>query len=149
MDKLKVKNIIISKQGEDSTNYTEFIKLVKKHNINFIIVEAGDIINIDKNSYFQILWPTEKQIKQNILNNNSIVAKFVYRNTSILFTGDIEEIAEKQIIAKYKNTILLNSTILKVAHHRFKEFVNPTICEFSRAKDSFNRSRGNKYVWTS
>ena len=34
--------------------------------------------------------------KQNILNNNSIVAKFIYRNISLLFTGDIEEIAEKK-----------------------------------------------------
>ena len=41
--------------------------------------------------------------KQNILNNNSIVAKFVYGNNSILFTGDIEEIAEKQKITKYKS----------------------------------------------
>ena len=120
MDKLKIKNVIISKQGETSGNYKEFIELVKKHKINFIFVQAGDLIEIDKTSYFQILWPTEQQIKQNILNNNSIVAKFVYGSNSILFTGDIEEIAEKQIISKYKNTNILKSTILKVAHHGSK-----------------------------
>lgn len=131
MDKLKIKNIIISKQGEDSGNYQEFLELIKRNKINFIIVKAGDIIKIDKTSYFQILWPTEQQIKQNILNNNSIVAKFIYQNTSILFTGDIEEIAEKQIISKYQNTTILQATILKVAHHRFKKLINSAVCKSS------------------
>lgn len=74
---------------------------------------------MDKYTYFKILFPEENQIEENILNNNSIVAKLVYGNFSILFTGDIEAIAEKDIISKYKNTRNLKSTILKVAHHRF------------------------------
>ena len=40
----------------------------------------------------------EEQIQENILNNNSIVAKLNYRGFSMLFTGDIEEMAEKQIL---------------------------------------------------
>ena len=44
-----------------------------------------------------------------------------YRNFSMLFTGDIEEIAEKQILNQYKNNLkILNSTILKVSHHGSK-----------------------------
>ena len=38
----------------------------------------------------------------------------------MLFTGDIEQIAEEQIVDLYKNTNILNSTILKVAHHGSK-----------------------------
>ena len=39
----------------------------------------------------------------------------------MLFTGDIEEAAEKQILQKYQNNLqVLNSTILKVAHHGSK-----------------------------
>lgn len=39
----------------------------------------------------------------------------------MLFTGDIEEIAEKEILNKYKNNLkLLNATILKVPHHGSK-----------------------------
>lgn len=118
MDKLKIKNIIISKQGETSENYNEFIKLAKKNKINFILVQAGDKIRVDKTSYIDILWPMQEQIKQNILNNNSILAKFVYGKTSILFTGDIEEIAERKIIQMYETQ--LKSNILKVAHHGSK-----------------------------
>ena len=35
-------------------------------------------------------------------------------------TGDIEEIAEKQILQEYKGTNILKSTILKIAHHGSK-----------------------------
>ena len=33
-------------------------------------------------------------ISENAINNNSLVCKLVYKNFSILFTGDIEKIAE-------------------------------------------------------
>ena len=69
-----------------------------------------------------ILWPKDElQILENPINNNSIVSKLVYKNFSILFTGDIEEIAEKEILNTYKNNLdILNATILKVAHHGSK-----------------------------
>ena len=44
-----------------------------------------------------------------------------YKDFSILFTGDIEEVAEKQILQEYKKNLnILNSNILKVAHHGSK-----------------------------
>ena len=55
------------------------------------------------------------------MNNNSIVCKLHYKSFSMLFTGDIEEIAEKQILQEYKSNLnILNSTILKVGHHGSK-----------------------------
>lgn len=44
----------------------------------------------------------------------------IYKNLSILFTGDIEKIAEKQILEEYKNSNIFKSKILKVAHHGSK-----------------------------
>lgn len=38
----------------------------------------------------------------------------------MLFTGDVEEVAEEQIVSKYKNSRILHSTVLKVAHHGSK-----------------------------
>ena len=66
---------------------------------------SGDELLIEKYIKTQILWPKKEQITENILNNNSIVAKLVYEDFSMLFTGDIEEIAEKQILSEYKNNI--------------------------------------------
>ncbi len=132
LKKLKVKNIIIGKQYEEYENYKEFIKIAKDKKINIRVVEAGEKITIEKNLYIDVLWPInrEKMVIQNAINNNSLVFKLRYINFSMLFTGDIEEIAEKEILDKYKeNTEFLKSTILKVAHHgsktsSTKEFIN-------------------------
>ncbi len=146
MQKIKVKNVIITKQYEKSENYEDFIKTVKERNIKVSIVEAGQIINIEKGIYFNVLWPTsENIINENVLNNNSLVCKLVYKNFSMLFTGDIEEIAEKAIIEKYRSNLeILKADILKVAHHgsktsstvEFLEAVKPKVALIGVGKDN-------------
>ena len=118
LQELPVEKIIICKQGENSENYEKFKQITQGKKI--YTVKKGDEIIIEKNLKLQILWPKEELIKENILNNNSIVVKINYKNFSMLFTGDIEEIAEKQIVQEYKNTNLLKSTILKIGHHGSK-----------------------------
>ena len=135
MENLKVDNIIISRQGKNSENFKKFIQIISEKQINLIIVKRGDYVKIDDTSYFEILFPEEKQISDNVLNNNSIVAKFVSSNVTMLFTGDIEEIAEKRLGELYRNTNKLQADIIKVAHHgsktsstlSFLELVNPQI----------------------
>ena len=129
MDKIKIKTIIIGKQYEESDNYKRFVKLAKEKRIEVKIVEAGENINIERNVNLDILWPDNKnKISENAINNNSLVFKLKYKKYSILFTGDIEEIAEKAILERYKN--MLQSTILKVAHHGSK---TSTTAEFLKA----------------
>jgi len=122
MEELKVDTAVISKQGKTSQNYEKFKKIAKTKKIKVLVVGKGDRLKIDKDLYFDVLWPNnENLITENILNNNSIVCKLYYRNLSVLFTGDIEEIAEKQILQEYEdNYQALNSTILKVGHHGSK-----------------------------
>lgn len=126
LEELKVKQVIISKQGEESENYKRLLEIIERKKIKLIIVKAGDNIKFEKNLYFQILWPQELQIQENILNNNSVVAKLVYGKFKVLFTGDIEKIAEEKILTKY-NSEVLKSDILKIAHHRFKNIFNNRI----------------------
>lgn len=173
MEKLKVKNAIISKQGEMSSNYRQFLSLAKKKKIKIITVQAGDFIQIDKQCSFHILFPEPELISTNVLNNNSIVAKFTYqfegsqinsfnsKNTdysksekqlkkfTLLLTGDIEEIAEKRIVERYQNTNQLQATILKVAHHRFKNIIYRRISKYSGAENGTYWSGRKKYFWSS
>ena len=122
MQEIKVNNVIIGKQYETCENYKKFIEIVKKKNIKVNVVEAGQKINIERNLFFDILWPcSDNMISENAINNNSLVCKLKYKNFSMLFTGDIEEIAEKAILAKYsKNKNILKADVLKVAHHGSK-----------------------------
>lgn len=135
LENLRVEHVLISKQGKESENYKHFLEISKRKKIKVIYAEAGDRINIEKNMFFEILFPTRNLISENILNNNSIVARLVYKNFKILFTGDIEEIAEKELIKLYSKTNKLRADILKVAHHgsksstiaSFLKLVNPRI----------------------
>lgn len=120
LENISVDNVIISKQGKKSANYNYFKNIIKGKKINVIMVKEGDRVHVDKNIYFDILFPEDTLINSNILNNNSIVAKLHYNKVSMIFTGDIESIAEKQIINKYVCTKKLKTTILKVAHHGSK-----------------------------
>ena len=120
MEHIKVKNIIISKQGKESSNYNKFKNIVLDKGIYVIFVKKGDKIKIDNETYMDVLFPSNNLISDNILNNNSIVTKICYNNFSILFTGDVEEIAENEICSQYNTTNTLKANILKVAHHGSK-----------------------------
>ena len=131
LKEIKVETVIVGKQYESCENYEEFQRIVNAKKINVHIVEAGNKIRIDNSLYFYVLWPTStNMISDNAINNNSLVCKLIYKNFSMLFTGDIEEVAEKAILSKYvNNQELLNADILKVAHHgsktsSIKEFIN-------------------------
>ncbi len=133
LEELKVGQIFISKQEEISENYERFLKLVKQKNLKVQEVKAGNKIIID-DVIFYILWPIEKSIEENILNNNAMVMKLQYKDFSILFTGDIEAVAEKEILDKYRNKLnILKSTVLKVAHHGSK---SSSTEEFLKVVDS-------------
>lgn len=134
MNEIKVKNVIVSTVGQEaSENYSESLESVKIRKIKIIEAKAGNRINIEKDIYFDILWPIQdKKIEENEINNNSIVCKFVYNSFSILFTGDIEETAEKEIVKKYKN--FLEATILKVAHHGSKTSSTKDFLNFVKPK---------------
>ena len=122
MQDIKVKNVIISKQFEYNENYKKFLKIAKQEKINIKIANKGDKIYIEKNLYFEVLWPDALEpISDNKINNNSLVCKMVYKKFSMLFTGDIEKIAEEKIIETYKNeTNKLKATIIKIPHHGSK-----------------------------
>lgn len=141
---IKVEKIIISIQAEESKQLDDLMEIAKKKNIEVIVLEAGNELKLDKEIKMEVLWPVRNDlIKDNVLNNNSLVLKISYNEFSILFTGDIEELAEKEIIKIY-DEIELNATILKVAHHgsktssteEFLEAVQPKIALIGVGKDN-------------
>lgn len=146
LEELRVGQVYISKQEQDSENYQKFLKIVKDKKIQVKVLKQGDCLKIEKNLYFDILWPIEEQIQENVLNNNAMVMKLRYGKFSMLFTGDIEAIAEEKILDFYKEKgeSILKSDVLKVAHHgsktsttqSFFEKVNPKICLIGVGKNN-------------
>ncbi len=118
-------------------------------------MEAGNRINIEKNLFFDILWPSKNEtVSKNVINNNALVCKMVSKRVTMLFTGDIEQEAEEAILNKYKSNIgILKSDILKVAHHgsktsstkEFLEAVKPNTAVIGVGKNN-NFGHPNKSV---
>lgn len=129
MENMKVKNAIISSLGQESNEYDTFINLAQKQETNLIYVKKGDIIKIGE-AIIKILFPDNEPITDNEKNNNALVFKFMWKNISILFTGDIEEKAENKILNLYEENLEeLQSTILKVAHHGSKTSTTKSFLE--------------------
>ena len=155
IEELKVGQVVISKQREDSKNYKRFKDILKEKKVKVIVVGVGDTLKIENDLYIDILWPNNsKLISENVLNNNSIVCKLYYKGFSMLFTGDIEEIAERRILQEYKNNLEnLNATILKVGHHgsktssiqEFIESIRPRVALIGVGKNN-NFGHPNDYV---
>ena len=78
-------------------------------------------------------------------NNLSLVLKMYYGNTSILFTGDLENEAEEMLCKRYGD--FLKSDILKVAHHGsisgteedFINYVNPRYAVICAARRNVHK----------
>jgi len=134
LEQINVEKVIISKQYQTSDNFEEFARIVKEKKISVEWKSAGDKIEIDRDVSIEFLWPTDNLETENALNNNSLVFKLKYKEFSVLFTGDIEEIVEKKLVGMYKNDEL-RADVLKVAHHgsktsstiEFLEKVNPKV----------------------
>ncbi len=150
LEKLNVKKVYIpnlnnywktlekqsSKKNENFENYKKFFSIINRKKIPVQKIEKGQKIKIEKELYFDVLWPdTNNLIDEKLLNNNSAVIKLNWKNNfKMLFTGDIEKIAENKILDK-TNKYILQAEILKVAHHgskssttnKFLEKVNPKI----------------------
>ena len=127
LPELTASRIFITEQIEENDLFKQIMAIAKEKNIKVTYVKAGDIINID-GVKFSILHPQKELITNNGMNNNSMVCKLEYKIFSMLFTGDIEKEAEELILSKNTN---LKADVLKVAHHRFKNFNNGRIFKSS------------------
>ena len=143
LENIRVDKVVISKQAEKYEEYINIVEIIKRKNIDVIVVKVNDSLNIEKDVLIEILYP-ENKLKFSDINNNSIVAKLIYKKFSILFTGDIEKDAEKILIKNYKTTNKLQSTIIKVPHHgsntssteEFIENVKPQIALIGVGKNN-------------
>lgn len=125
IDNINVRKVVVCKQSMITQEYLNIINKCKKKNIKIIVVERGDKLKIDKRAEFEILHPGERFLDDGKggLNANAIVCKMNYKLNngkifSILFTGDIEVEAEKELEQVYGKK--LKADILKIAHHGSK-----------------------------
>ncbi len=112
-----VKQIYDSGQKTTSNLYKQYLAQIQKQKIPFTVVNAGMTIDLGNEIMLKILAPDKPLIvgSESDINNNSIVAKLVYNNFSMLLTGDAESESEERMLKK--DASILKSTVLKSGHH--------------------------------
>jgi len=134
LERYEVENILDTKGKYDSAIFKTWRSAVENEGSRLIEAIGGKSINLGGGISLNILYPLKSLSGKEFLNknNNSIVLMLRYKENEILFTGDMEVLAERALIA---NNINVNSDVLKVAHHgsktstsdEFLSLVNPQI----------------------
>ena len=106
--------------------YLDYLKMIKRKNIPYKELRAGDTLDFGNGVKFDVLSPTAdfinhgaKNAKGNIdINGSSIVGRLTFGNFAMMLTGDIEMHGEKEILKNHSGD--LKCQVLKVAHHGSK-----------------------------
>jgi competence protein ComEC len=111
MSSLKVKSIYMPGNKFDGKTGALYNTAIK-NNIPILPAVQGQIIPLGNDSNLSILYPQPYEKSKG--NTASVVVLLTCDSTSILFTGDLDETGEKQLMKRYP---YLHADILKVAHH--------------------------------
>jgi competence protein ComEC len=117
LENFTVKQIYDSGQTTTTALYRRYLATVQQKNIPFTLLTAGNQLDLGGGAVLKIFAPGKSRIvnSNSDLNNNSIVAKLVYGNFSMLLTGDAEQESEEHMLKTYGAE--LKSTLLKSGHH--------------------------------
>ncbi|MDP4091836.1 MAG: DNA internalization-related competence protein ComEC/Rec2 [Bacillota bacterium] len=142
IENFHVKNLILP-DNNDTKGFSLLEKEAQNEKVKVMLCSRGNIIQLDKYTYFEVLYPARGScFDESSLNNSSIVLKLHYKDVSILFTGDIQTEAEEIILDSGTD---LKADVLKVAHHGSststgKDFINkvrPVMAVISVGKNNF------------
>ncbi len=159
----KVKKILYTGAAHTSSNYFTWLELIKTKKIPLIIIDRPQTIKLGQDSELNIIYPRQSFAGQTInnLNNSSIVIKLIYGETSFLFTGDMEDEVEKELISiaaaavanndpqsdtsiQSMKFVDLQADVIKISHHgsgdssgqKFLEEVMPKIAVIQVGADN-------------
>jgi len=124
LQRYKVKWVLESGVTYDSYIYKEWLNLIEEKQINREIATAGQVIDSGSGIEIEVLNPPAKLFQETSddVDNNGVVIRLSWGKVSFLFTADIRNEAEFELVSQRAN---LKSTVLKVAHHGSKTSTSP------------------------
>ncbi|MEG1431983.1 ComEC/Rec2 family competence protein [Eubacterium sp.] len=106
-----IKKVLISPQAATSKVYTNTLKALQAKNIPTKRPAVGEAFTLG-DAQFTSLGPAQDQYSD--INNSSIVLRMTHGDKAFLFTGDMEALEEREILATGTD---LSCDVLKAAHH--------------------------------
>ena len=136
----EVKTFYSPKITHTTKTYENLVKAVKDEGLKTKELKGGMVIDLGEGAKFEVFTPQKSEYEE--LNDYSPIMKLSFGDTSYLFTGDAEKLAEEEALAKYKTS--LDSDVIKFGHHgssssssnAFIEAVSPKYGIISCAKDN-------------
>lgn len=111
--KFDCKKILLPDCTSNTATYRDVLSSMKSKNYTATHPAAGQKFSLGK-AQFTITGPVQKY---NSTNDNSLSLRLTFMQSSFLFTGDVTQNAEPDLIAKNKT---LQADVLKIAHHGSK-----------------------------
>jgi competence protein ComEC len=133
-----VKTLLKTNAGSDSQTYQAFKSAFENEGLDLIEAKSGLNISFPSGESLEIIYPTSSLAESDTGgNDSSVVAKFITGKDTFLFTGDIPQSVEEQILSGG-----IDADFLKVAHHgskystgdKFLEAVSPAEAVISVGK---------------
>ena len=123
----------------DSADWYSLLDVCDELGIDYSTPEPGNTFTVGK-AKVTVLSPYKNANYDN-LNNQSLVLRLDYENTSFLFTGDAEKQVEKELL---ESNFYLEADVLKCGHHgsstssikAFVDRVNPSAAVISCGKNN-------------
>ncbi|MCX5751156.1 MAG: DNA internalization-related competence protein ComEC/Rec2 [Candidatus Saganbacteria bacterium] len=130
MQKVKVEEVFDSGQSCDFSAYRIFLALVAKNKIKYRVVEGGQIYTLANGVKMRFLNPSKPYLSgtNSDTNSNSIAFQLLYKNFSMLFTGDMEIEGEERVLSRFSQE-MIGSQALKVGHHGSRTATSPPFLE--------------------
>jgi competence protein ComEC len=131
LQRYEVKQVLEPGVPYNSSIYREWLKVVEQRQMKHEIAKAGQEIDLGNGVKIEILNPPLLLFEgtSSDVDNNGVVLRLVWGKVSFLFTADIRQEAEFELIGQRAN---LRSTVLKLAHHGSK---TSTSAQFLAAVD--------------
>lgn len=139
IDTFEVEKIIMPNAVTNTKTFEDVLDSIKNKGLSITKAKVGNSYELN-GAVFTILAPNQEKYKS--LNDYSVVIKLVNGKNSFLFTGDAEELSEKEILKNDKGR--LKSDVLNVGHHgsitstseTFLDAVDPKFAVISAGKDN-------------
>jgi len=143
LQRYKVRQVLDPDVSYDSLICQQWLELVEQKGIKRDIARGGQEIDLGHGIGIEVLNPPPElfQGTSHDVDNNGVVLRLVWGKVSFLFTADIRQEAEFELIGQRAN---LRSTVLKVAHHgsntstspQFLAAVDPEVAVISVGADN-------------
>lgn len=118
LDDMPVEGIYVSAmKATDAQMDEQLQEIVEKNQISLYTMKHGDIIHSTALGEMKCLFPIYENKAAESENERSLVLRYAYGDTSVLFTGDLE--AKEELLLE-RNNLIEETDILKVSHHGSK-----------------------------